>query len=73
MYQIIEEIETAKDVKSVVKGIRAIASDDEAAHSYEDALHEKVLQLVADGADDAPELAKEALKTTKLNFARWCA
>jgi hypothetical protein len=64
---------TVEQVKEQVKLIKAVAGDDEAAHSYEDALHEHVLKAIAKGAENAPELAKEALKTTKIDFARWCA
>ena len=64
---------TVDDVRRRVEEIRAIAGDDEAAHSDEDSLHELVLRAIADGAPNAAELAAEALKTGEIKFARWCA
>lgn len=64
---------TIEQVKELVAMIKALQADDEVAHSYEDALYEAVLKETAKGAENAPQLAKEALKTTKLKFARWCA
>lgn len=62
-----------EQIKEQIKLIKGVAGDPEAAHSYEDALYEQVLQTIAKGAKNAPELAKEALKTTKIKFPRWCA
>jgi electron transfer flavoprotein alpha/beta subunit len=64
---------TIEQVKERVERIRAAARDDEAAHSLEDALHEDVLVAIAAGAPDASELAREALMTRHIDFARWCA
>jgi hypothetical protein len=47
--------------------------DDEAAHSMEDALRRDVLQAIANGSPDAVELARIALESESLIFARWCA
>lgn len=52
---------------------KAMGWDDELAHSMEDALWEDVLRAIADGAPNAAELAKAALATKELDFARWCA
>lgn len=41
-------------------------------HMKEDELHQDVLRAIADGASDAAELAREALKSLDLkNFPRW--
>jgi hypothetical protein len=64
---------TVDEVRERVEKIRAMAGDDEAAHSEEDGLHQDVLAAIADGAEFAPALAAEALKTVDIDFARWCA
>ncbi len=64
---------TTNDVKNEVELIEELAHDNEAAHGKEDELHQAVLLAIADGADNPAELAREALKTTELGFARWCA
>jgi hypothetical protein len=46
-------------------------SDDEAAHSAEDALWFSVLEAIAAGSGDAKELAQEALKSRDIEFHRW--
>lgn len=64
-----------KDVKSILTSIKekAIGHDDEAAHSLEDSLFEAVLREVANGNSESQKLAKEALKSLKIEFSRWCA
>lgn len=66
---------TVKEIEQTVEEIRSIAGDDEAAHSAEDALWEKVLEAIATGQHNftADSLAAAALKTRAINFARWCA
>lgn len=64
---------TIEQVKERVKHIESISNDDEAAHSNEDALWRDVLSAVAKGHPDSVKLAKEALKTEKISYARWCA
>lgn len=65
---------TLDDVKQRVAEIRAIGRrDPEVSHGNEDALWENVLRAIADGAPNAAELAREALETAKIDFARWCA
>lgn len=64
---------TVEQVRERVAEIRADRHDDERAHSNEDALWGDVLQHIADGGGNAAELAAEALKTTQISFARWCA
>jgi hypothetical protein len=36
-------------------------------------LHQAVLVAISDGAANAVDLAREALKTQDVKFARWCA
>ena len=66
-------IKTREDVVKKVAGIAKIAYDDERAHSAEDGLREDVLKAIAEGAENPAELAAEALKTSEIAFARWCA
>lgn len=64
---------TFEEVAAEVERIRAMAGDDERAHSAEDDLWEKVLIAVAEGHPDAAQLALVALRTKEIDFARWCA
>lgn len=64
---------TPEQVQAVVDQIRAKADDDEAAHSLEDDLREGVLKAIAAGAENPAELARLALTTSAIEFARWCA
>jgi hypothetical protein len=64
---------TLDDVKRRVEEIRAIAGDDERAHSYEDQLRHDVLFEIEQGAENAQDLAHEVLKTSAIEFNRWCA
>jgi hypothetical protein len=58
-----------------VAKIAAMAGDDEAAHGEEDSLHRDVLRAIADGTayPSAAALARCALGTIGLDFARWTA
>ena len=63
-------------IRSSIHELVRIAGDDEAAHSFEDDLREKVLQDIASGkytAEECSEFAAEVLKTSQVIFARWCA
>lgn len=72
---------TVDEVLQRVEDIRAVAHDGEAAHSKEDALHVDVLRVIAEmgeRSDAHPdlamaELARAALTTLDIEFARWCA
>lgn len=64
---------TVEDIQERVAAIAAERHDDEAAHGDEDQLHQDVLAAIANGAENAPELAKAALETVTISFARWCA
>ena len=65
---------TSQDVLDRLREITAMAGDDEVAHSAEDRLHQDVLKAIADGSAESPEnLARLALETRKIDFARWYA
>ncbi len=65
---------TVSDARKRLKSIRESADyDDEAAHSEEDKLREQVLEAIVEGSPDPVALAKVALKTREIDFARWCA
>ena len=66
---------TMYGVKKLLRQIRKFhrLNDPEIAHSREDELFQKVLKAIANGVDNPQELAKEALKSTKLDFPRWCS
>lgn len=65
---------TPEEIAVKVGYIRDIAGDDEAAHGREDALHQEVLQAIAEGrCADPAACARAALETTNIEFARWCA
>ncbi len=69
-----DEVLTVEEVKKYVLEIENEAHDDEAAHSLEDRLYERVLKHISLGICQDPVLCcEEALKTQKINFARWCA
>ena len=62
-----------EEVRNEVARIKAMAGDDEAAHSAEDQLHANVLAAIADGHPFPEKIALEALRTLGIEFARWCA
>ena len=64
---------TIEEVRQAVQAVKDKSDDAEVAHGAEDALHQNVLDEIANGNPNAVELAREALKTIDLNFARWCA
>lgn len=69
-------MKTLQDVKDDVEAIKHYAGknrDPEAAHSMEDDMFVDVLRAIADGAPNAQEMAREALKSVALDFPRWCA
>lgn len=50
------------------------SGDAERAHAYEDDLYERIIQSIADGQCEEPQVCcKIAIKTKDLNFSRWCA
>ena len=62
-----------KFIKAAVKEIRTCAEDNETAHALEDELYINVLQAISEGAENAKELATEALKAIEVKFTRWYA
>lgn len=67
---------TMAEVVAAVEHIRAIAGDDEAAHAEEDAIRERVLEaaLYGQGSKDRlAAMARVALSTSTIEFARWYA
>lgn len=64
---------TIAEIERRIAHIEAIRGDDESAHSAEDDLRADVLRAIANGAADAAAMAKLALTTERIEFARWCA
>jgi hypothetical protein len=65
---------TLEEIRRRIEEIRADAGDDEGQHGAEDALHQAVLQAIANGTCEKPrEAARLALETREIDFARWCA
>lgn len=64
---------TVEEIKKRISEIAALASDPEAAHGNEDELYADTLKAIADGADNAAELAAAALKCLDLTLDRWYA
>ena len=65
---------TLGHVDAIVATIDAIKDDYEVAHGMEDDLHRAVLRTIAARHTTyPPRLAKAALKTVDLDFARHCA
>lgn len=67
------EIRTVQDVINEVENIKSERRDYECAHSDEDKLYAAVLKEVVAGNPKAREMAREALKTLDIDFARYCA
>ncbi len=66
---------TEQEIAIRLNEIRAMKGDDEAQHSAEDALHRHVLTAISESISiiDAGKLAKKALESDMIEFARWCA
>jgi len=66
---------TLEEIEKAVEEIRKKKHDDEIAHSLADDLHIEVLQAIAEGipTDAASAMAKAALMTEQIVFARCCA
>jgi len=63
-------------IKNSVRELKKMRDDDESAHSFEDELRGSVLKDIASGKyskKECQEFAREVLKTSKIDFARWCA
>lgn len=64
---------TLEDAQRGVDKVRAMAGDNEGAHSEEDAFHMAVLASIAAGCENPAELAKIALQTEAIDYERWYA
>ncbi len=65
---------TKNEVIARVTAIRAMKSDDEAAHAAEDALYRDVLKAIAEGdAEEPAGVARIALSSQRIKFKRHCA
>jgi len=65
---------TVEYIRDQVRKIENSAGDYEAAHGLEDELFEDVLTAIAERTcDDPVACAREAVKTTEIEFARYCA
>jgi len=67
---------TLEEAENAVAEIERTKDDDEHAHGAEDHLRESVLAVIAAGKISKQKMAKLAaiaLKTSKINFSRWCA
>lgn len=65
---------TKNEVIARVTAIRALKSDDEAAHAAEDSLYRDVLVAIAAGnAEEPVGVARIALGTQRIKFKRHCA
>jgi len=65
---------TPEHVKARVEEIERESMDSESAHCMEDTLHQDVLRAIGEGAaTDPAACAREALKTSEIEFARWYA
>lgn len=62
---------TVEIIEGRLSMIKAHSNDPEAAHSLEDDLFVSTLLAIAKGSDNPKELAKAALKSTKIKFPRW--
>jgi len=66
---------TCAEVANRVAEIEQSKGDDEIVHRLEDQLYRDVLQWIADNCGPSQEgmVARIALKTQDVDFARWCA
>ena len=65
---------TLLEIKQRLEDVESIRGDDEAAHSSEDAFYADFIEYVSLGADrELAEKAKEVLKSSDIDFCRWCA
>ena len=71
---ILEEQMDLKHIQKIIKQIKNQAGDDEGAHSLEDDLYHNFIEWLSQTRkDDIGIMAKEIIKTEKIDFARWCA
>lgn len=63
--------EVKKIVNSLANGMNADWADYEDMHIEEDDMYEDVLRAIAEGDPHSKLLAREALKSKNVKFARW--
>lgn len=66
-------VNTTGEILAKVAEIQEVEDDPEQAHAMEDDLYIQVLRAIADGAENAAELAEAALQSQLLDFDRWTA
>lgn len=66
---------TLEKIKKSIEKIEESSDDPESAHSQEDQLYYDFIKFVSkyDPNHDIAKMAKEVLKTEKIDFTRWCA
>lgn len=64
---------TLAEIEKEVRRIEDAKGDPEVQHGIEDDVRVRVLVAIAQGATNARELAEAVLKTSDLDFPRWCA
>lgn len=67
---------TVKEVRARVEAIEQSKHDPEVAHGLEDNLYRTVLHVIGHkrlGIKEQRAIAREALKTQEIDFARWAA
>lgn len=62
-----------RQIKKRVEELEADHHDDEVAHSIEDSIRHDALEAIAFGAASPRDIARVALRTSKLDFSRWSA
>lgn len=62
---------TLEEIKKRLKEIKRLRHDDEEAHIRQDDLYLDVLTAIASGAENAKQLAAEAIKAEDIEFDRW--
>ncbi len=63
-----------RHIEGLIKFIEENRHDDESAHQAEDELRRYVLHAIAQGGEVlAADLARLALSTQDVRFAKWCA
>jgi hypothetical protein len=68
------EIIDVEFIKVFNEYIRSVSDDTEIAHSYEDLLYFCVLESIAENKCKDPIMcSKEALKSSNIQFQRWCS
>ena len=62
---------TIEDIEKEIEHIKECRYDNEIAHILEDKLWQKALEQIAEGDENAQEIAKAVLKTKDVSFVRW--